>query len=370
MKETRHHICQISSVHRMDDIRIFHKQCKSLVNAGYQVTLLSGTATKPELKHGVRIIPVDLGTSNRFKRMYNASSAMFEPALKLDADLYQFHDPELIPLGVKLKKAGKKVVFDSHEDYPADIKEKDWLHPMARGVVSNFYNLYEKRAIKILDGVISTTEKWTAGFKHPNSITIKNYPRLDYLNQVKALPKPIEFYGIYAGGLTRVRGIKELIKSLKFMPSDYKLVIAGEFDENAYMEECMNLPEWNKVEFMGFIPIIEVYEWVSTASIGYTVLHPVPGHVFSLPIKSFEYMALGVPVIMTEIPYWKDVFGELGVYVDGYNPSAIAEGALDILNNPERTKERTEQAKNCIVQELNWESEAVRLVEFYKNILE
>lgn len=370
MERSSRHICHISSVHSSNDIRIFHKQCKSLAQAGFQVSYLCGTADKKETKDGVEIIPVNLGVSSRLKRISSAAPAMYEPALALNADLYQFHDPELLPLGVKLKKAGKKVVFDSHEDYAADIKEKDWLPKPLRGTISSFYKSYEIKTSKKLDGVISTTEKWTARFKHNRSITIKNYPRLDYLQNLQKTQKEFDFYGVYAGGLTRVRGIKELIQSLKFMPEDFKLVIAGSFDLDSYKQECMKLPEWKKVKYLGYIPISEVYEWISTASIGYTVLYPVPGHVFSLPIKSFEYMSLNVPVVMTEIPYWKEVFGDLGVYVDGYKPKSIADGALELLNNTGETSLRVQKAKSRINEELNWERESLKLIEFYEKILD
>ena len=97
MVQIRH----LTSVHSPFDTRIFFKECLSLVEAGYQVTLIA-PHTHDETVQGVRILALP-SSSNRMSRMTLRVWRVYQLAKKLNADLYHFHDPELIPLGMLLK---------------------------------------------------------------------------------------------------------------------------------------------------------------------------------------------------------------------------------------------------------------------------
>ena len=113
-------VCHISSAHAPNDTRIFHKQCASLARAGYDTTFVV-KAKDPQsvgetTEKGVRVIQVPVDNSSRLKRMLFGTKAVYQKALEVDADIYEFHDPELLPYGLKLDRRGKRVIFDSHED--------------------------------------------------------------------------------------------------------------------------------------------------------------------------------------------------------------------------------------------------------------
>lgn len=117
-------LCHLTSVHSRFDIRIFHKECASLARKGFMVNLVVADGKGDEVNNGVAIH--DVGSSNgRFDRMRRAPNRVLKKALSLDAEIYHFHDPELIPVGLGLKRHGKKVVFDVHEDYVSQIREKN-----------------------------------------------------------------------------------------------------------------------------------------------------------------------------------------------------------------------------------------------------
>ena len=121
-------VCHMTTVHDRYDSRILKKECVSLANAGYDVTLLVADNLPDENFKNVKISSIDFSPKNRLDRILNSKKQMLKKALLINADVYHFHDPELIPVGLSLKKKNKKVIYDSHEDYPNDIKEKKlWI---------------------------------------------------------------------------------------------------------------------------------------------------------------------------------------------------------------------------------------------------
>ena len=176
-------ICHLTSVHSAKDVRIFVKECRSLAFAGYEVTLIAPNAFN-EVVDGVSIVGVNISYANRLYRIFKASNIVFSKALEIDADIYHIHDPELLPYGVKLKKIGKKVIFDSHEDVPKQILNRRWLPILFRNIVSFAYKIYEKKCLKIFDAVISVNNTIVDRLKKINKNTRKKKVK-ELLNLVK-----------------------------------------------------------------------------------------------------------------------------------------------------------------------------------------
>ena len=113
----------MTRAHRINDTRIFHKECVPLAKAGYEVYLVANGESYD--KDGVHVRGIGEPPSSRMKRMTKTVKKIYKAAVEIDADVYHFHDPELLPYGLKLKRRGKKVIFDSHEDYLSTLSEKE-----------------------------------------------------------------------------------------------------------------------------------------------------------------------------------------------------------------------------------------------------
>ena len=120
-------ICHVISGYYRTDARVFQRQCKSLKNNGFEVSVLTNDGEPKEIIDGIPIYSCKKFYNSRIKILLFSTKQFYEKAIIIDADIYQLHSPELLPLGKKLKRLGKKVVYDAHEHMPMHILEKDWI---------------------------------------------------------------------------------------------------------------------------------------------------------------------------------------------------------------------------------------------------
>ena len=146
-------ICMITSVHKHDDIRIYHKEAKALKKAGYDVTVLCQDYQGND-ESGVHFCRIALPPS-RVKRIAQAWQLMAQKAMELNCQIYHIHDPELLPAAFWLKDRGKTVVYDAHEDTPRQLLAKPYWNFMVRKTASKAVEWMENRAGSRLDKVFA-----------------------------------------------------------------------------------------------------------------------------------------------------------------------------------------------------------------------
>ncbi|MGM0876442.1 MAG: glycosyltransferase family 4 protein [Bacillota bacterium] len=369
-------ICVITTVHHAYDGRIYHKQCKSLKKAGYEVTLLAPKPDKQIEDDGIELIPIEK-PKKEWKRFLHAFS-VFKLAKETNADVYHFHDPELLPVGVLLRIFTKNpVIFDVHEHYPNAIMSKKYLKKWLKSPIRIAYELLEKMSIPILSGVIYTTEEVGERYQSYNRCKIENYPLAEMFTPTKKTIKNEDSL-LYLGGITPIRGIEELIDGFAHasrLSPQAKLIFVGSFESDAFEKKIhekikANQLE-NKVEFKGKVPYEQIEEYLSKASIGIIPYLPVPNHLVCLPNKLFEYMAAGVAVIASDFSHYRKVVesANSGLLINPERPQSISKAILTLLEDPGLTKEMGDNGKVAFTNTYNWNSEKIKLLAFYKKIL-
>ena len=360
-------ICHLTSVHPRNDIRIFVKECDSLRKL-YQVSLVVADGLGNDDVKGVRVF--DVGKpSGRRERMTKFGEKVFRKAIEIDADVYHFHDPELIPVGIKLKKSGKKVIYDVHEDLPRQLLTKPYLNKFVLKILSFIVEKYENYAVKKFDHIITATPRIRDRFKRfKKEVTdVNNFPIIEELNEdVNWSVRKNEI--CYIGGISRQRGIIEVVKALEL--TDTMLHLAGDFETEELRKEVESLQGWEKVRFYGFVDRNKIKEILSIVKAGLVVLHPFESYKYSLPIKLFEYMGRGVPVIASDFPLWREIVEETGtgVLVNPLSSESIAEGINKVLANDEVAKKMGKNGIIAVSEKYNWEVEEKKLFSIYKDL--
>lgn len=364
-------ITHLTSLHRFNDIRIFHKECKSLALHGYDVSLIA-KAGKDELIDGIKIIAINEQT-NRLKRFFISSIDVYQKAISIKATIFHFHDPELIPIGVLLSLQGKKVIYDVHEDLPRQILSKAWISPFLRYPVSFFAGFTEWIASRFFfSGIVPATPKIAARFPSSKVALVQNYPKLDELTSAQDKPWLSRKTQItYIGSIDETRGVIENINALELLTNnDIRMVMAGPFSSKALELKCKRLEGWKRIDYHAWLSRNELMRELGQSIAGLVILHPTPAYIDSLPIKMFEYMLAGIPVIASDFPLWRKIINanNCGVLVDPLNPIETANAVNWIVEHPEEAERMGQNGRKAVVQNYNWSMEEKKLLDFYKRL--
>ncbi|WOD12593.1 glycosyltransferase family 4 protein [Pseudomonas sp. NyZ704] len=340
--------------------------------AGYDVHLVVADGKGDALKEKVHIVDAGLVKAGRLARMIYGTRQVFRKALALEGDIYHLHDPELLPVAVKLKALGKRVIFDSHEDFPADIMSKPYLGKAARILVSTGFSVYERRVCKKLDYIISATPAIKNKFNAIgcSSIDINNYPLSEELADL--LPWDADRDTVcYIGAMTSIRGVPQLVDAMQEVRTPSRLALVGRFTEAKTGEICKSNKGWHKVEEHGFLDRNAVRSIMSRSFAGLVTFLPAPNHVDAQPNKMFEYMSAGIPVIGSHFPLWKEIIegNNCGICVDPEMPASIAEAISYLAENQQLAKQMGANGRQAVLQKYNWDSEALKLIDLYERIL-
>jgi glycosyltransferase involved in cell wall biosynthesis len=364
-------IVHLSSAHPRYDTRIFVKQCRSLSALGHEVTLVVADGLGDEHVDGVRI--VDVGRpAGRIDRALHTTRRVLQAALWLEADVYHLHDPELIPAGLRLKRRGARVVFDSHEDVPAQLRAKPYLGPLTRRLLSIGFAAYQCHALRRFDGLVAATPFIRTRLEpiHLNTIDVNNYPVLQEFTSAPDWDgKAMQV--CYVGSVSAIRGIRELVRACELLRTPARLALAGGFSEPALAREVKNYPGWNRVDAHGHLDRTGVQNVMRRAMAGLVTLHPVINYLDALPVKMFEYMAAGLPVIASRFPLWQEIVegNGCGVCVDPEDPAAIAAAIDHLCSHPDIARRMGENGRRAVHTIYNWNSEADKLATFYERLL-
>ena len=359
-------VAHITSVHPQNDNRIFYKEVTTLSQNGYNLSLIVAGAESKEI-NSINIIGYPK-SQGRLKRMFKTSLMdMIRVCKKVDADIYHFHDPELIFTGLYLKIVGKKVIYDIHENNPASILSKPYIKSkFLRKVIAKNFDVVERVAVNFFDAIVTARPDISKRFNHDKLITLRNFPILPDFERLKEIDiKKTKPSVIFVGGMTEIRGINQLIDAFEDLDA-FELWLLGPITEKKLKDRILS--GCKNVKYFGIVEAYDVFSYINKADIGIITFLPVPNHLTTLATKPFEYMACGKAMIMSDFDYWKETFGKSSLYVDPSNPKEIAEAIKRLLNDKKLLKDMGELNKKLSLEEYNWQKESQKLINLYKKL--
>ena len=369
-------VVHMTSVHSALDGRIFRKECRSLARAGYRVTIV-GPHAEDTVAEQVQIKSV-VQDQKRIARMTRTVWRVYAKAKKQAADVYHFHDPELIPAALLLRASGKQVIYDIHEDTPKDIMSKHYLPVWSRRLVARLATILEGLACSHFSALVAVTPSIAKRFLpiNENTIVVHNYP---FLEELLADSAPSAPWGTrrqsiaYVGGITAQRAIREMIHAMALLPDSLPAVLelaGNEIPEDARPEELRKHAGWARVRYHGVLDQLSTFRLLHKVRAGLVLFHPVPNHWEAMPQKIFEYMGAGLPVIASNFPLWRRILADTGcgILVDPLDPNAIARAIEYILSHPHEAEEMGHRGRTLVLEQYNWNSQAEKLLNLYSGL--
>lgn len=370
-------IFHVTTVHKRSDTRIAVKQVRSLARAfpgRVALCVQDGLGNEWNVEGGFYVYDVGWKFGSRFLRFLIGGSAMFWSIACRRPKIVHFHDPELGAYSFFWRLLGIKTIYDVHEDLPNQVLAKPWIPPYLRSAVGRALALFERVVGQSVDYVVTATEVIAARFPGHKTTVVRNFPLLAEFESVgRGCPygnRPLEIG--YVGWITKERGVREMIAALSRVRSqDVQLLLGGSFSPPGELEYCRRIDGFEHVSVLGWLGREEVVDLLGRVRCGVVALHPTPSYVDSLPVKMFEYMASGLPVIASDFPGWIEIVkgARCGLLVDPMNPGGIAEAIDWVLENPIEAEEMGRNGRLAVVERYSWEAESKELLEVYSGLL-
>lgn len=369
---TKKKVCLVTSLHEANDGRIFQRIGKSLIKK-YDVYLVAPN-TETRVLDSINIVGVSLPDINHRIQRWMSLGKLLPVLCEIDADVYHFHDPELMRLGLKMKKRGKIIIFDSHEDVVNQIQNKGFIPKPLRKSVAKLYSLYERSCLRHYDALVSVTGFIVDRLKKINASTyqITNFPKFENRTIVE---RKWERTICFAGLLSEDWMLSKIINILPEL--NVKLLMAGFYATEEYLNQLKCNTGWNNVVFYGTLPHDSVLDIYNESSIGMAIesyTNPNVGYrVGSLGVTKIpDYMASGLPIIVSDSEVWGQIIRKYkcGIVVNNPEDQKEIESAISfILDNPDEARKMSENSLKATKEFFNWGTQENVLFEMYNCLL-
>ncbi|MDO4412653.1 glycosyltransferase [Cutibacterium sp.] len=363
-------VVSLSTVHHGHDNRVFNKEARALVQAGYDYHLVI-SAERDGIDNGIPVVALHR-EEGRVRRLILSQREAWHYLQVLQPEVLHIHDPELIPLALLWGHRDHcKVIYDAHEDLIGQVDTKPYLgkltRPLARLAARGLVGLADRGA----DAVVAATETVGQRFHHSPVTVVRNYP---WLGNYDVTPDPVPGRLVYVGDLSEERKLSfmiEVTRRIRCQVPQAHLVLAGRV-----LSGCQNTVDRavgeGFVDHLGLVSPTEVPKVLASGQIGLVFLKPLPNYVASLPTKLFEYMASRLPFAASDFPAWREMFGRYGagIFVDTEDIAVTAGSLAELLADSNRCREIGQAGRRAVEAGLNFESQAEALTGLVGRLLE
>ncbi len=361
----------VTTVHDRRDTRIFLKECITLSEAGYEVHLVCPASAKGT-ERGVIIHPLPTFRS-RFVRIISAGWKTYRMCWNIHGDIYHFHDPEFMPWAWLLAVKNCTVVYDMHENVPAALLKKEYLGKVGRIIITTLFRLLEKICLNKFYIIFAESSYASSYPFRKDAVLVRNFPRLEMLASI-SVPKRKEFSIVYLGAIIAERGcflILEAAEELRRRGYPVTCIFIGPDGNNNQEAFPFQVAATKGAKWYGKLPPEEAWRVVASCHLGLAPFLPMANLVDSYPTKVFEYMALGLPSIVSDFPLYRELIdnGTCGIAILPGSKVSLADAIQHYICDWPLLVRTSETCRSIAFAKYTWTTEADKLLNLYEKIL-
>lgn len=364
------------------EVRVFHHECVYLARAGYDVELVLHNGDEDGTIEGVRIRTLGNRPDKRGLLFWSRLKAILRAARRASegrpVDIYHLHDPELIPLGWWLKLTTRaKVVYDTAENYTAYMKQKYYLPAAVRTLLWYVVGVIETSAARMFDAIVTAdrgTSEIFLGRGSTRVVTVHNFPVLGIFDTKVVPDEQKQFDLVYHGSIPRyhLEAAFAVASELSQRGRRPKWLFFGTCHDTQWAEQEIQRRQLHGLfDIRGRVQHDQVAPLVAQARIGFIPLPDLPKFQQNIPMKLFEFMTLGMPVVLTDLPPSRPFAGDgkCAIMVPPDDPVAMADAIERLLDDAELRTRMGQEGRRRVESEYNWTLESEKLVRLYEELL-
>ncbi|NJK65596.1 MAG: glycosyltransferase family 4 protein [Microcoleus sp. CSU_2_2] len=174
-----------------------------------------------------------------------------------------------------------------------------------------------------------------------------------------------EHLAVYAGGLYPFKGVDMLVDVAKELPGIQFAIAGGDSSQVIAYQQLAKSQQVNNIKFLGYLPQNQLASLLQAADV---LTHPhclTEAAMFTSPLKFFDYMASGTPIIVTEIPSLLEFkSGNIAaIWCAPDNPHQFAESIQSSLAKYPRKVEGYAETMD-FVKQFSWENRIEKILSY------
>jgi glycosyltransferase involved in cell wall biosynthesis len=373
-------ILQIAPGQWAGHMRIYHRECLELAKAGYNVTLLAHPTEGEQYSQLVRVyslgkLPAPTYRLYLFQRLIRNLKAFYK-ALMSNALIFHYHSPEFIPFALLLSIIKKQpIIFDCMEDFESYVLQRpglpDWMRPMLSELTRGLLLIAAKHCQAVITSDAGMGQYFQKVAK--KIVILRNFPSLVLFPDPKTLPIVKEYDLVFHGSLDEYINICLTIDDV-LIGRGYLLhwCFIGEMpNRDDFIAILEKMHKKDRFDIKNRVPHDHVAQEVLNAKIGIIPLPDLPKYHTNVAQKMFEYMALKIPIVMSDLPPCRSFVKhrESALLVPPDNINEYASAIISLLTDSALVNKLVENGRLLFENIYNWEKESKKLIELYNDLL-
>lgn len=362
-------ICHVTTAHCVDDVRVVDKECRTLASVdGYRITIVG--AGSPPSDVPMRHIPIGKAPDRRLMRL-GTSSARARWAIRgLKANVWHFHDLELLPLAIAMARRGQLVVWDAHEDYFEPIEEaagKQWVPGRLRPAVQWGFDALLRAIDRHAAGIVAATEHIASTYSNPRTVVVGNEARTEAF--AACAPGYASRNLLFTGAASHVTCFPQIVEAVAELP-EFTLVVAGP-EMPSDMEDMAIRSLGARFAKLGLLDRADLASAMTESLVGFVTYEDRATYATNCPNKVFEFAAAGLPVVGTPNPSFTSrvARGDFGVASTEFSAPGLRDAIRSATADRDRWETLSTNGRIWSTDEGSWTRSGTVLLSFYQGLL-